>query len=137
MGPNLRSALTNKSPAGPNQWHPGISRGGAVFVFIIALFALLSVDLKGRNRQFVSGTIEDTRIVADHVSETKWGSQLIWKAEYKVAYTVASHEYSVWTDSGIRSDSEEGVHPLLPSGYASCRVQYDAGRPEAATADCR
>jgi hypothetical protein len=133
----MRSDLTNKSTAGPNKWNPGISRVGAVVVFIIALFALLSVDLNGRNRQFVSGTIEHTRIVADHVSETKWGSRLTWKAEYKVAYTVASHEYSVWTDSGIRSESEEGVHPLLPSGHASCRVQYDAGRPEAATADCR
>ena len=133
----MRSALTNKSTAGPNMGNPGISRVGAVFVFIIALFALLSVDLNGRTRQFVSGTIEDTRIVADHVSETKWGSRLTWKAEYKVAYTVASHEYSVWTDSGIRSESEESVHPLLPSRHASCRVQYDAGRPETATADCR
>ena len=133
----MRSALTNKSTAGPNNWNPVVSRVGAVCAFIIALFALLSVDLKGRNRQFVSGTIEDTRIVADHVSETKWGSRLTWRADYKVAYSVASHEYSVWTDSGIRSESEESVHPLLPSRHASCRVQYDAGRPEAATADCR
>src|SRR5438309_2989582 len=41
-------------------------------------------------------TIQGTRIVADHALQTKWGGQLTWKAEYSVAYSIASREYAIW-----------------------------------------
>jgi len=83
------------------------------------------------------GSIQDTRIVADHGIETKWGGELMWKAEYRVAYSVASREYAVWADSGIRGESEAGVRLALPQSRPSCRVRYNPKKPEASIADCR
>ena len=31
--------------------------------------------------------------MADHVLQTKWGGELTWKAEYRVAYLVGNREY--------------------------------------------
>jgi hypothetical protein len=85
----------------------------------------------------VQGNIQDTRIVADHAVETKWGGELTWKAEYKVDYFVASREYAVWADSGIRFESEAGVRLALPQSRLSCRVKYNPKRPGESVANCR
>src|SRR6266702_8930909 len=79
--------------------------------------------------------IQGTRIVAGHALQTKWGGQLTWKAEYSVAYSVASREYAIWADSGIRSESEDGVHLALPRSLPSCRVRYKPETPGISIAD--
>ena len=79
----------------------------------------------------------ETKIVADHGLETKWGGQLTWRAQYKVEYTVANKEYFVWSDSGIRGESEDEVHLGLSKLSPVCRVRYRGESPEAATAECR
>ena len=83
------------------------------------------------------GTIHDTRIVPDRALETKWGGQVMWKAEYKVSYSVASREYAVWADSGVRAESEAGVTMALRQSRPSCRVQYNPERPDVSVAVCR
>jgi len=85
----------------------------------------------------VQGTIQDTRIVADHAFETKWGGQLTWKAEYMVAYSVAGLKYAVWADSGIRGESEATVRLVLPQSHPSCQVQYNPQKPVVSVAGCR
>ena len=75
------------------------------------------------------GTIQDTRIVPDHALETKSGGHVTWKAEYKVSYSVASREYAVWADSGIRAESEADVAMALGQSRPSCRVQYNCFVP--------
>ena len=113
----------------------------ALFAIACAVVAVLfAVSYRGPREVTwppVQGTIQDTRIVADHALQTKWGGQLTWKAEYKVAYSVANREYAVWTDSGVRGESEAGVRLVLPQSRPPCRVQYNPKSPEASVAYCR
>lgn len=51
--------------------------------------------------------------------------------------TVATHEYSVWTDSGIRGQSEADVRPALPKAHLACQVRYNPQKPEVSVADCQ
>jgi len=106
-------------------------------VFVAALLALLHREPTHPKWSQVQGTIQDTRIVADHALQTKWGGQLTWKAEYKVFYNVAGRDYVVWADSGIRGEDGDGVRLLLPNSRPSCRVQYDPQSPMVSRADCR
>jgi len=108
-----------------------------VFVLAAALIALPHRSPKPRQWSQLQGTIEDTRIIADHALQTKWGGQLAWKAEYKVGYSIAGREYLVWADSGIRGEDEDGVRLLLPKLRPSCRVQYNPQSPMMSVADCR
>ena len=107
------------------------------WVLVASLFAFLHRAPRKANWPLVQGNIEDTRIVADHALQAKWGGQLTWKAEYSVAYSVAGREYAVWADSGIRGDCEADVRLALTQSRPSCRVQYDPQRPEASVAFCR
>jgi len=116
-------------------------RGTALFAVAWVLVAALLAFMHRVPRQvkwpLAQGTIQDTRIVADHGLETKWGGELTWKAEYRVAYCVSSREYTLWADSGIRGESEAGVRSALPQSHPPCRVAYDPKRPEVSVADCR
>ena len=116
------------------------ARASVLFAIAVVLAAALLALLHGSPKHLqwsqVQGTIEDTRIVADHALQTKWGGQLAWKAEYKVGYSIAGREYLVWADSGIRGEDEDGVRLLLPNA-PSCRVQYDPQSPMVSVADCR
>ncbi|SRR6266568_433297 len=115
--------------------------GSALFaaacILVATLFALLHRKVPEVNWPLVPVTILDTRIVADHALQAKWGGQITWKAEYRVAYSVTSREYAVWTDSGVRGESEADVKLVLPQSRPSCRVQYDPKRPDISVADCR
>jgi hypothetical protein len=107
------------------------------WTLVIVLFAFLHRGRRDVKWPLVQGTIQDTRIVSDHALQTGWGGQVTWKAEYKVAYAVASREYSVWADSGIRGASEADVRLDLPRSRPSCRVQYNPETPEVSVANCR
>lgn len=109
----------------------------AACVLAVALFVLLKRNAQEVKWSSTSGTIQGTRIVADRALQTKWGGQLTWKAEYSVAYAVASREYAIWADSGIRSESEDGVRLALPRSLPSCRVRYKPETPGISIADCR
>ena len=109
----------------------------AACVLAVALFALLKRNPQEAKWSSTSGTIQGTRIVADHALQTKLGGQLTWKAEYSVAYSVASREYAIWADSGIRSESEDGVRLALPRSLPFCRVRYKPETPGVSIADCR
>jgi hypothetical protein len=106
-------------------------------VLVIAGLALLRRDQEAVSWQLVRGKIQDTRVVPDRAVETKWGGELTWKAEYRVVYSVASREYALWADSGIRGESEAAVRLALPQSKLSCRVRYNSERPEESVADCR
>jgi hypothetical protein len=109
----------------------------AACALIVVLFALLQRGPREANWPLVQGTIQDTRIVADHAVQTNLGGQVTWKAEYKVNYAVASREHAVWADSGIRGDSETYVRLGLQRVRPTCRVKYNPQKPEASIADCR
>ncbi len=107
------------------------------FVLVVALFLWRSVVHEAYWPR-VQGTIQDTRVVPDHVNEaTVRGGQLIWKAEYRVAYSVASREYAVWADSGIREESKTFAQLRIPKPLPSCAVQYDPRKPAVSVAKCR
>jgi len=109
-------------------------------IAVVLVSALLALLLRGpRNVKWsqAQGTVQDTRIVADHALQTKSGGQVTWKAEYKVRYSIAGRDYAVWADSGIRGDDEDGVRLLLPKSRPSCRVQYNPQSPMASVVDCR
>jgi hypothetical protein len=135
------SSQASKTITGLGKWTRHV-RGMAQFVaaciFILAVIGFL-LDRSSREAEWprVHGTIQETRIIADHALQTGWGGQITWKAEYKVIYTVATHEYSVWTDSGIRGQSEADVRLALPQGSPTCRVRYNPQKPEVSVAGCR
>lgn len=116
-------------------------RSAGLFVIACALAVVLFTFLHRGSGEgelpLVKGTIQDTRIVADHALQTKWGGQITWRAEYKVAYSVAGREYVAWVDSGIRDESEDGVRLALPRSRPSCWVRYNVKKPEASSAECR
>jgi uncharacterized membrane protein YhhN len=130
-------ALTRRGKRTLARWKARTAQFAAACALVAALFALLHRGRQKLEWPLVQGTIQDTRIVANHALETKWGSQLTWKAEYRVAYSVAGHEYAVWTDSGIRGESEAVVRLGLPKSRPSCRVRYDPKRPDLSVAACR
>jgi hypothetical protein len=133
------TSQTGKAMARRNIWTIDV-RATVLFaiavVLVAALLALLHRDPKHLKWSQVQGTVEDTRIVADHALQTKWGGQLTWKVEYKVGYSIAGREYAVWADSGIRGEDEDGVRLLLPKSHPSCRVQYDPHSPMVSVAGC-
>src|SRR5579864_4265212 len=128
----MRSPQASKATTRRAEWTTGTLRT-VQFAITCAVVAVLFAVLHRVPREvalpLVQGTIQDTRIVADHALETKWGGQLTWKAEYKVAYSIAGREYAVWTDSGIRGADEVDVRLALPQSRLLCRVQYDPQRP--------
>ena len=84
----------------------------------------------------MTGTFEETRIVADHAWETGWGGEVTWKAEFKVAYFVGANEYTTWVDSRIRGESEGVVRMALPESRPSCRVKFNPKNPGQAIGNC-
>lgn len=124
-----------------SRWNLGGRQAWTQFAVICVLAALIAV-LSRPSRQPakwlpVQGTIQETRITPDKAVETNWGGQLTWKAEYRVAYSVAGREYTVWGDSGIRRESEAAVRLALPQSRPSCWIRYNTKRPEESVADCR
>jgi hypothetical protein len=106
-------------------------------VLVVTLFAFLHRGSGEMKWSLVPGTMQDTRIIPDHGLETKWGGELTWKAEYRVDYSVATRNYAVWADSGIRGESETGIRMALPQSRLPCRVRSNPKKPEASIADCR
>jgi hypothetical protein len=62
---------------------------------------------------------------ANNLAPDLWASQITWRADYKVAYTVATREYWVWADSGIRGQIEDDVRLALQRTRPTCRVLRD------------
>jgi hypothetical protein len=112
-------------------------RIAVVCVLVVAGLALLRRDQEAACWKLVRGEIQDTRVVADHAVETKWGGELTWEAEYRVVYFVTNREYAQWADSGIRGESEAAVRLALPQPKLPCRVRYNPERPAESVVDCR
>jgi hypothetical protein len=110
-------------------------RSTTLFITLCALVVALLSFLHRRSENvrwpLVKGVIQETRAIADHGLETKWGSELTWKAEYRVEYVVASRKYDVWVDSGIRGESEDSVRLSLPHSRRDCKVRYNPKNPSA------
>ena len=118
------------------EWR-NIAISAAVYAVLFALAFLLLRSAPRLKWVETQGTVQDTRIVADHAVETKWGGQLTWKAEYKVGYSVDNRAYATWVDSGIRGESEAAVRLAVPQSLPHCRVQYNSKRPEQSSTECR
>jgi hypothetical protein len=135
MGPQA-----SKTPI-PQGWTLDIRSTAVAAVAVAVVAALFAFLHRGGPRHQVwastPGTIQDTRIVPDDALETKSGGQVTWKAEYRVSYSVASREYALWADSGIRDESAAGVRLALPQSRPSCQVQYNPKKPEVSIAYCR
>jgi hypothetical protein len=108
----MRPPQTGEAATSRVKWTIDV-RGTVLFVvacaLIVALFALLHRGPEATKWPLVQGNIQDTRILADHAAETKWGGQLTWKAEYRVVYFAASRVHALWAGSGIRGESEADV----------------------------
>src|SRR6267378_4027198 len=95
----MRPPQTGEAATSRVKWTIDV-RGTVLFVvacaLIVALFALLHRGPEATKWPLVQGNIQDTRILADHAAETKWGGQLTWKAEYRVVYFAASREHALW-----------------------------------------
>ena len=136
----MGSAQATKAMKGRGEWTTNVRatvQFAAICTLIAALFAFWRRGSREAEWPLVHGTIQDTRITADHALQTYWGGQVTWRADYKVAYAVATREYSVWADSSIRGQSEADVRLALPQARLACRVRYNPQKPEVSVADCR
>jgi hypothetical protein len=79
----------------------------ALCILIVALLALLHRRSREAECPLLHGTIRDTRIIADHALQTKWGGQVTWRADYKVAYAVATREYTLCMPGTIQPQKPE------------------------------
>ncbi len=104
---------------------------------VVALFAFLHRRSQDVEWPVADGVVQEARIVVDHSLQTKWGSELTGKAEYRVEYLVASRKHDIWVDSGIRGESQDGVRLALPHSRLNCSVRYDPENPAACKGDCR
>jgi hypothetical protein len=100
------------------------------------LLVLVLWRVNGAQWTMAQGTIQDTRVVPYRALETKWGSELIWIAEYRVVYSAEGREYSVWVNSGIQGESMHDVELGLPQFRPTCSVRYNLKEPESAVAHC-
>jgi hypothetical protein len=94
------------------------------WTLVIVLFAFLHRRRRDVKWPLVQGTIQDTRIVSDHALQTGWGGQVTWKAEYKVAYAVATRIFSMgrfWYPRCQRSRCSIGLAAIAP--FVSGAVQ--------------
>jgi hypothetical protein len=106
------------------------------FVVAVAIFLWRSVVHEAYWPR-VQGTVQGTRLFADPGIQTNWDGPITWKAEYRVVYSVASREYAVWADSGIRRDNKALVQLSIPNPLPLCSVHYNPKKPEVSVADCR
>ena len=114
-----------------------IARLSVALIFLAALFILIPARQHKPKFAMAQGSIKDVRIVPDHAEETKWGSKLVFKAEYLLSYSVANNQYSLWVDSGVRGESEAMVRAGLPRSHASCMAMYDVTKPQQAIGVCQ
>jgi len=84
----------------------------------------------------VSAEIQNTKIIADHVVETKWGNEQTWKAEYVIGYMVDDHHYNRRVDSGVRGEDPEAVRLVLATRRPSCTVRYNPRLPAESLTNC-
>jgi hypothetical protein len=125
-------------------FRPVVRRSGRFIVEFVVLSACVAVALafiscrSSDETQYVvtSGTVADVRVVPDHVVERGAGTEVVWRAEYRVVYFVGDREYSVWDDSGLRGESKAVVQSAVPQSLPSCRVKYESGKPQNALAAC-
>lgn len=103
---------------------------------LLSIIALIAYDRRSDNRVATTGTIQATRVVVDHVVETRLGSQVTWKGQYEVRYTVGDRQYTVLGETGIKGTSEAEVQMSLRSPITSCSVRYDPNNPALAVAEC-
>lgn len=132
--PQISEATSSRAKLTIDMRSTGLFTVMCVLVFVS--LALLHRGTEPVKWPLVQGNIQDTRIVIDHAVETKWGGELTWKAEYRIVYFAASRQYTLWADSGIRSESEAGVRLALSQSHPSCRLQYNPKRPEETIANC-
>lgn len=104
---------------------------------LLGLFAFVLRQQREEKPILTDGIVVGTRIVPDHAIETKQGGRLSWRAEYRVTYSAAGRDFTVWADSGLRGDTENDVRISLPQSRRSCQVRYDPAKSESAMADCR
>jgi hypothetical protein len=112
-----------------------LAQAAVASVLILGLFYLHHRGQQEKSWQAVQGNVREKRISPAYATQVM-GSHLVWKAEYRVGYSGAGHEYSVWADSGVRGDSEADVQLRLTK-VSSCWVRYKPEQPEISVASCR
>ena len=102
---------------------------GSILAVAVVLIVFFHQQTQHIDWSLVDGTITATRIIPDHAWQTNWGSQVTYRAEYKVVYSVAGHSYATWADSGLRGESDRAVQLQIPQSFPHCRVEYDPKKP--------
>jgi hypothetical protein len=118
-----------------NSNRTGLAQAAIALVLGLGLLYLYDRGQQKNNWQAVQGSVREKRISPAYATQVM-GSHVTWKAEYRVGYSVAGHEYSVWADSGIRGDSKADVQLKLTK-LSSCWVRYKPEQPEISVASCQ
>jgi hypothetical protein len=116
------------------------SRWTLLLVAVAAVSIAILLDFRTKPNETTwmeaKGVVQDARVVPVQATQTLWGAEVRWGAEYVVTYAVNGRAYSVQTDSGIRRESEAEVKLALPKNPPECSVRYSAMKPEISTAEC-
>jgi len=103
----------------------------------ITMFSGCAEFSANTNWKSVDGHIEKIAIRVDHDLETKWGSQVVWRADFAVTYLVNGHRFTTNADSGIRAESQAEVESILRQTHPACVVKYPSAEPERASVKCK
>lgn len=109
---------------------------GGMMVLFIALFATMRLERNaGRSYFTTPGTVLETRIAVDHISDSRSGGQIYYRIEVHVSYSVEGLEQDRWLTASEATTEREQLAARLAARPKTCRVYWVPKHPE--NAKCR
>lgn len=109
---------------------------GALTILFMALFAFSRLErTAGRSYFTAAGTVEETRIVVDHVWDSRYGGQIYYRIEAHVNYEVEGQAQDRWLTASEITPQRELLLTRLEPPPKTCQVYWAPKHPE--NARCR
>jgi hypothetical protein len=129
-----------QAPTRRNLWLEAAA-GCAFLVLVTALYIASNVlhPLHDLDHLTAEGKVSDTRIVVDHIWDTRYGGRIYYRIEYRiealVSYEIDGRSYSRWLTGSETTTERALLASKLASSPKSCQVYWLPDRPE--NARCR
>ncbi|MFZ0746447.1 MAG: hypothetical protein WAM85_18715 [Terracidiphilus sp.] len=102
----------------------------------MALFVLIRLDRSAARTYFTAdGTVQETRIVVDHIGDSQFGGQIYYRIEAHVNYEVEGQDQDRWLTASEITPERDLLTAKLQPLPKTCRVYWVPKHPE--NAKCR